>query len=251
VFDFYHAAISHASAMLAGYMRKRVGSRAPSTTLQDPFQRVIVGDYGHAIGGTRMTEGGWKEQYEARESGQFGNDADESMRSHLWRRKPEVEAILGEAGRDAVGHPNIFPNLWITSTQLCLRLPKGPAKTELWWFTLMPTAFTDEEREARVQQSNHTFGAAGFLEQEDGENWDQSTRSMKGVIAKKYPLNFSMHVGLGEVKKGPEGVPYIDGNVTEHPQLWTYRAWADWMDAESWDALRKSHTPAPEAGEYL
>ena len=37
-------------------------------------------------------------------------------------------------------------------------------------------------------------------------------------------------------------------HVNEHGQLWTYRAWAEWMDAESWAALRQNHSRAPADG---
>jgi hypothetical protein len=74
---------------------------------------------------------------------------------------------------------------------------------------------------------------------------------MKGPVAQRYPVNFSMNIGLGQVKRGPEGAAYIDTNVSEHAQLWTYRAWAEWMDAENWADLRQIHSPAPEAGAVL
>ena len=50
--------------------------------------------------------------------------------------------LMGEAGVRSQGHPDIFPNLWVTisGTQMCLRLPRGPSHTELWWFTLVPKA---------------------------------------------------------------------------------------------------------------
>ncbi len=43
-----------------------------------------------------------------------------------------------------------------------------------------------------------------------------------------------------------EGAAYIETHVSEHAQLWTYRAWADWMAAESWADLKANHTPSPE-----
>ena len=34
-------------------------------------------------------------------------------------------------------------------------------------------------------------------------------------------------------------VEYIDTTTNEHAQLWTYRGWAEWMDAESWGQLKQ------------
>ena len=173
------------------------------------------------------------------------------LMAEAWRLGPEATQMLGEVGRDTRGHPNIFPNLWITGTQLCLRLPRGVGKTELWWFTLLAEDMPEKERKRRLSMANHVFGPAGLLEQDDGENWDQSTRGTRGPIGRKYPLNFQMNLGHGEVKKMESGASYIDSAVSEHAQLWTWRAWAEWMDADSWAALRQNHTRAPEDGDVV
>ena len=155
--------------------------------------------------------------------------------------------MLGEAGRDTRGHPNIFPNLWVASagTQLSLRLPKGPGKTEVWWFTMVDRNKSKAEQEARSRRGGLVFGPAGMLEQDDGENWEQSTRQTRGVIARRYPLNFGMNLGKGVPTIPESGPRYIDAAINEHAQLWTYRAWAEWMDAESWDALKQHRSPVP------
>ena len=90
-------------------------------------------------------------------------------------------------------------------------------------FTAVPTAalaqsesdknLSLEPRATMIDRANHTFGPAGMLEQDDGENWE-------------WPA-------------------VIDTHVNEHAQLWIYRAWAEWMEAESWAALERSHSRAP------
>src|SRR5256885_6713036 len=47
-------------------------------------------------------------------------------RNNEWRERPDAKEVLGRVGIEVGGHPNIFPNLWITNNQLSLRLPKGP-----------------------------------------------------------------------------------------------------------------------------
>jgi hypothetical protein len=80
-----------------------------------------------------------------------------------------------------------------------------------------------------------------MLEQDDGENWNQSTLATRSSMARRYPLNFSMNLGRGEIVEEQPGVANINTHINEHAQLWTYRAWADWMAAENWPALMREH----------
>jgi hypothetical protein len=135
--------------------------------------------------------------------------------------------------------------MWLTGTQVSMRMPKGPQKTEIWWFTLLEANLEDDQRKFRLNRANHTFGPAGILEQEDGENWGESTKSARGVISMRYPLNYSMNLGLGEVITEEGAPPYVQTRINEHAQLWLYRSWADWMSAESWGELREHHSEVP------
>ncbi len=237
IWDWYHVATSHASATMAGYnFRRGAGAQAAqrqAATLQQ--QMVVFGEYGHCIGGPRITE---------ESKAVFAqNPAFEDT----WRERPEARHELGGVGIRSRGHPNIFPNLWVASggTQLCLRLPKGPFETELWWFTLVDRELPDEKQRAQVHNANHTFGPAGMLEQDDGENWDQSTRAMRGVVTKRYPIHYAMGLGHDEVIDDETGPPHVETAVNEHAQLWHYQGWADWMAAESWADLKAHHAPLP------
>jgi hypothetical protein len=68
---------------------------------------------------------------------------------------------------------------------------------------------------------------------------------MRGVISKRYPVNYSMGLQRGNMIVDETGPPHIDTNVNEHAQLWLYRGWAEWMAAESWADLKANHTRAP------
>lgn len=250
LFDWYHVQVSHASAVISEYIKPQIlppeqegGEPGPSPGLHaaDPYaHRVLLGEYGHGISGPRMTT-------EMRRAMERGGDTPEWWLDERWREEPNVRAVLGEVGRDTRGHPNIFPNLWVASAggQLCLRLPKGPGKTEIWWFTMVDRNLPEAEQIERGRLGGLTFGPAGLLEQDDGENWDQSTRATRGVVARRYPLNFSMNLGRGESSVPKSGPRYIDSGINEHAQLWFYRAWADWMDTKDWAALKQQRTPVP------
>ncbi|MCB9960502.1 MAG: Rieske 2Fe-2S domain-containing protein [Hyphomonas sp.] len=253
LFDYYHGEISHASAMMSGVVGSSGGgpltNEEREAILAPMTHRVVLGEYGHAIGGPRLTPDFWKSQAEGTLMKQ---GVARGVRNEEWRTNPDVLAQIGEVGRDVRGHPSIFPNMWLANNgQIAMRMPKGHDKTEIWWFTFVPEEFTEEQRRARVTGANHAFGPAGLLEQDDGENWDQSTRGTRGVIARRYPLNYQMNVGKGEVMRPAGGPSYIDAALNEHGQLWTWRAWAEWMDAESWSDLMKNHSKAPEAGALL
>jgi 3-phenylpropionate/trans-cinnamate dioxygenase alpha subunit len=128
---------------------------------------------------------------------------------------------------------------------VCLRIPRGPLETELWWFTLMPKDLDEEGRRISMFAANHLFGPAGFLEQDDGENWSHSTRGARGTVTRTRPLNYAMGRGKDQVEEDPSGQSRIETVVNEHGQFWTYRCWQEWMQADSWDELIKNHSPAP------
>ena len=241
-FDWYHGPLTHMSAFMAGYARGKILPPTQKVPLPDvSHHRVLLGDYGHAISGARIDEAVLKTAAQDLAAGR-------SMAEVAWRNTPSAREQLGPVGIHTRGHPNIFPNLWIVGggTQLSLRLPKGPGKTETWWFTIKEKSLTEDEVQARLRMAIHTHGPGGMLEQDDGENWDQSTRGTRGVNARKYPLNFSMGLGHG-VTKTDAGTPaYIDTSVNEHAQLWIWKAWADWMEAPDWAALKRDRTPTPE-----
>jgi hypothetical protein len=117
-------------------------------------------------------------------------------------------------------------------------------KTELWWFTFANKNATAEQRRSLVRVTTHMFGPAGLLEQDDGENWDQCTRGTIGPVARRYPLNFAMGSGRDRVRDDG-GHRCIETVVNEHGQRWTYRAWAEWMDAVDWPDLQRNHSRAP------
>lgn len=93
-----------------------------------------------------------------------------------------------------------------------------------------------------VFMANHIFGPAGLLEQEDGENWAQSTKQSFGAESVKIPQMLKMDLGRGKVIK-EHGTARIEGTTSEHGQRWTYLAWAQYMKGASWDEIKAATTP--------
>jgi phenylpropionate dioxygenase-like ring-hydroxylating dioxygenase large terminal subunit len=239
LFDWYHVAYSHASADTAGFFDI-------SKILHPKNQMVMLGEYGHAIGGPAVPQ-------EIQEQINALSDEDRDAMSRTQERNsPRVRPaaaldLMGPVGVRSHGHPNIFPNLWITMSgmQICLRLPRGPSRTELWWFTFVPKDAHPDLRRKMIWQANHVFGPAGLLEQDDGENWSQSTRAARGLASGALGAQIRMGLGHGEVVQGPHGERYVEGLVSEHGQRWLYRAWTEWMAARDWAELEACHAPAP------
>ena len=160
----------------------------------------------------------------------------------------QASELMGASGVRSMGHPNIFPNLWITlgGMQVCLRLPRGPSKTELWWFTIVPKNAPAEYRKVAVRMAIHLFGPAGLLEQDDGENWSQSTRASVGFSSRQLGQTLKMGLGRDQVSVDAAGQRFIDTRINEHAQRWLYRSWTEWMAARDWTELRAHHSAAPE-----
>jgi phenylpropionate dioxygenase-like ring-hydroxylating dioxygenase large terminal subunit len=239
LFDWYHVMYSHASAGSAGFIDL-------AAIVHPKNQMVMLGDYGQAIGGpgvpkelqARVDQMTDEERLEYARSGQ----------SPFPRLRPRQAAeLMGPEGVRSMGHPNIFPNLWITlgGMQLCLRLPRGPSHTELWWFTIVPKDAPPPFREAIIRQANHLFGPAGLLEQDDGENWSQSTRAASGFSSRKVGAALLMGLGHDEVSVGENGQRSIEGYVGEHAQRWFYRSWTEWVAARDWAELEASRSAPP------
>ena len=250
LFDWYHPQVTHVSAFASGALG---GPPPPSADPQTegsldmtgvqmesgadlavpvgnitgrPFdQIVILGEFGHGIGGPSASSMGNPEFNRA------------------WREDPRVRNILGPVGVRVAGHPSIFPTTWLTtSNQLSLRIPRSPNETEIWWFTFVDRNAPEESRRNSVSRANRIFGPSGLLEQDDGENWSQSTKQTYGLASRKIPNLLHMGLGRGQIIK-EDGLARIETTTNEHAQLWTYHSWAQWLKGTSWDDLRQATTP--------
>ncbi|MEY2430558.1 MAG: hypothetical protein QOC92_283, partial [Acidimicrobiaceae bacterium] len=244
LFDWYHPQITHMSAFTPGVFPVPTMPEGAATSQIDPSGAtrpdgtallfpeqggnpdsiVVIGEYGHAIAGPT-------------------SDGAPSVFPQTWRERPEAQAALGPVGVRVGGHPNIFPTSWIAvSTELSLRVPRSPTETELWWFTFVDRSAPPELQQLQIMMANHVFGPSGMLEQEDGENWAQSTAQTMGGASRRIPQVLKMNLGRGKVIKEHD-LARIEGKTTEHGQMWTYHSWAQWMRGSDWDTLRDATNP--------
>ncbi|MCC5575368.1 Rieske 2Fe-2S domain-containing protein [Microtetraspora sp. AC03309] len=247
LYDWYHPQVTHASAFHKGVlgdasdgepaaeaidmagvsMQSGADLSAPRSGITgiDFDQTVVVGEYGHAIGGPTADS--------------VGNlELDRS-----WRQTPQAREALGPIGVNVAGHPGVFPTTWVTTTsQLSLRIPRSPSTTEIWWFTFVDRDSAPEMQQLTVMIANRVFGPAGLLEQDDGENWSQSTQQTYGTASRRVPQLLNMGLGQGQIVK-EHGLARIDGHTSEHAQLWTYHCWAQWLKGLDWADLKAATTP--------
>jgi len=85
-----------------------------------------------------------------------------------------------------------------------------------------------------------------MLEQEDGENWAQSTTQTQGLASRRIPQLLKMGTGRRKLNTD-DGLRWTETTTNEHAQLWTYAAWKEWMLGWGWDELRSHTTP----GEFI
>jgi phenylpropionate dioxygenase-like ring-hydroxylating dioxygenase large terminal subunit len=235
VWDYYHG-LTHQSAFMSGYSSTRRPGGQRIVAFAPGGYLSIPGEYGHVIGGPMMSDAALEAQ-----------KGDPAVPTAVrWAQRPEALEAMGPVGVKIGGHPHIYPNMWFSRNQVSLRLPKGVGETEIWWFSFEDRSQPEETRKAQRFSAGHTFGPAGMLEQDDGENWGQSTRGMTGNVSQRSPLNYQMNNRLGEVIDDEIGPRRIETTCNEHSQLWTHRAWADWMAAESWADLKANHTRVPD-----
>ena len=239
LFDWYHVRYSHHSAFKTGFLDL-------DTILQPLSQMVMLGEYGHGISGPMVND----ETQELLDS--LTEEQKEEFKkadSPIRLRDEAAKAKLGPFGTRSFGHPNIFPNVWVSSaaTQICLRLPRGPHETELWWYTFVPKDMDEENRKKTIYFATHLFGPAGLLEQDDGENWSQATRTSKGIASGAVPHNMKMSLGKDKVRiDEATGQRCIETTINEHGQRWTYNYWAAYMQANSWETLHEIRPQLPE-----
>ena len=84
--------------------------------------------------------------------------------------------------------------------------------------------------------AQQTFGPAGTFEQDDMDNWQESTFTARGPMSRRIPINNQM--GLGREEFNEDLMAWAnDIPASEHTHRAFYRHWAKVMSADSWDDI--------------
>ena len=173
---------------------------------------------------------------------------EEYYRTSYERRKQ----VLGKRWRANSGNGNIFPNgTQGTNNSICIWHPAGVDWTECWRFYYVYHDMPQEVKDMLRHFYMRYGGPAGLTESDDMENWNYAHKASKGVIARRYPYEYSM--GLSRERKGhplleefgyPQNASTVESGSglrapSEQNQRGAYHFWLQLMQSQNWDDLRE------------
>lgn len=228
--DSYHLGWNHLSAILTGFAPT---SRDPKIYGQMVDGRLISPGNGHGV--------------ISRGAGEYTELAISHVREYEMQTRKEVMARLGPRAwrvNPIVG--NVFPNFSFTRTvsqEFRVWHPRGPDQIEIWSCCFSAKNAPEEAKEALRVASARTMRAAGVFEQDDMDNWQECTRTSRGIVSRRYPMNLEM--GLGHDSFQEELLGWVsDSKYSESNQRHFYSRWSQLMDAKSWASI-PSGVPGP------
>jgi phenylpropionate dioxygenase-like ring-hydroxylating dioxygenase large terminal subunit len=154
--------------------------------------------------------------------------------------RAEVERRLGS--RLGLINPTVgtvFPNFsMLRATARTFRVwhPRGPDTTEVWSWAYVDRSAPPAVKEAVRLAAVRGFGPAGVFEQDDMDNWQECTRTCRGVVSRRHAMNAQM--GLGHERFDEDLQAWAsDFRISENNLRHFYRRWAALMAASSWAEL--------------
>jgi len=227
--DDYHFGWTHAAgvAVMGGPLEMLAGN----TGVPNEVGFQVGSSYGHIFG---FIEGGaaalqpfpeWREMYD----------------NWLNSRLPGQEEKFGpQQARFYKGHwnANIFPNcsfLYGTNTFKVWQ-PRGPRAIEVYTWTLVEKEMPAELKQMMHRSNAATFGTAGMLESDDGENFEECTQTNRGFNTRQGYC----HAGMGQQNEGPH--PDMPGVISDNLMAETglrnfYRTWARMINGDDWTQI--------------
>lgn len=175
--DMYHLPSTHASAVDLG-LRNMPGS----------VGHTISAGNGHSFGSER---GGIVQ----------GSALPTEYAEPLAAARAKLVESIGPFGEHLVplGAGLLFPNLSVLDTvrfrYLRLRIPRGPAMTEVWGWVFVDKALSPELKAEVRRQVSSFFGPSGLFEQDDHELFSAIQESLEGYAGRRG--TFSIEQGRG------------------------------------------------------
>ena len=151
--------------------------------------------------------------------------------------RPQVARRLGpryDLVNPIVG--TVFPNFsFLRAASRTFRVwqPRGPDKIELWSWVYVDKAAPPQVKEAVRLAGVRGFSPSGTFEQDDMDNWQECTRTCRGVVSRRLSLNTQM--GLGHERYNADLQAWSsDYRFSESNHRQFYRRWAQLMTARNW-----------------
>ncbi|MBB6193372.1 phenylpropionate dioxygenase-like ring-hydroxylating dioxygenase large terminal subunit [Sphingobium wenxiniae] len=226
--DMYHVPVSHLSGMLA-----MTPEDVPPSEVKVGLEGVqFRAEWGGHGAGFFLGPGGPKIM-----ASTVGPEA-----AHYWcvDSAPDAERRLGPLrAREMSGsHMTVFPTLSFLPGVNTVRVwhPRGPNEIEVWAFTIVDAAAPEDVKEKIRVGCLRAFSAAGIFEQDDGENWIEIQRVLRGHQARK--TRFNVQMGLGQSLAGDPRFPGRVGYVfSENAARGFYAHWLRMMTEPTWSTL--------------
>ena len=151
--------------------------------------------------------------------------------------RPQVTKRLGP--RSGLVNPivgTVFPNFsFLRAASRTFRVwhPRGPDKIELWSWVYVDKTAPPQVKEAIRLAGVRGFSPSGTFEQDDMDNWQECTRTCRGVVSRRLALNTQM--GLGHEAYNEDLKAWAsDYRFSESNHRQFYQRWAQLMAARSW-----------------
>ena len=216
--DSYHAAATHSSIM------RVPGLEGAGGRVRDVIGYQAALDNGHGVGMWMATEENARGGY-----GQLAGIDD-----YLQTIEDQLIAKLGKlrATRLTPVHATIFPNFSIEFPFASLHIwhPRGPLKTEVRDLTIVDKAMPAEFKEMLRRHCMLRQGPAGTWEQDDMDNWSQTTYSSLSPTGRGLLANYQMGMGHEHTRDDIPG--RIDNKSSDINQRNMYARWAELMAME-------------------
>ncbi len=226
--DNHHVPISHGSTRVARPDSQQ--QQRPQPMNSNPDRHNVYAGNGHCI------IGGYSGATQNAGDVTSSPEASVYFKEHL----DELYKRLGpERGRQAaMGIATMFPNFtWFASSGVMIRNwhPRAPEKTEAYTWCLVDKQAPEEIRQALRRRLTLCFSPSGLFEQDDMDNFGQSTQSGRSRIGRQYPVN--MQMGMGKDHKH-ESIPgTLSPSISENNARYFYGRWAEVMEAPSWNQI--------------
>ncbi len=156
------------------------------------------------------------------------------------RRRREWGRVIGSPGE-------VFPNTALHPRQprtIAVWHPRSAHQTEVWRWYLIDAAAPAEVKNFLRDYYIRYSGPAGLTEQDDMENWNYAHAASRGTVARRH--RYSYEQGMGHEIENFEWdglrlpgwvMDLSEAKSSEHNLRNLYRRWAEFMEAESWNAL--------------
>jgi len=109
----------------------------------------------------------------------------------------------------------------------------------VWSWVFIDKAAPPEVKKAIRLAGVHGFGPSGTFEQDDMDNWQECTRTGRGVMSRRMPLN--MQMGLGHDRFDPAlGAWASEYRYRENNHRHFYHRWSELVTGAPWAELASS-----------